>query len=98
MQELTLTLLQCALLSYVAGCAGSLVFFRKPAVSAGAGFGCAALGGVFGMAGSIAGLTNPFASASHELFTSLLPNVQFTIRADPLSLFFVLIVSTLALS
>ena len=93
-------LLQIALCAYGVGTAGSLLALRHERIANLVGFGCATLGGLFGIGAGVLGLV--FASGNGQvafkLWPSLVPYLQLTVKLDPLSAFFVLIVSFLALA
>ncbi len=93
-------LLKLALCAYAAGAAGSLLWSGRPKTATWMGFGSAAAAGLCGLAAAMAGLapggsggTPPF-----DLWHSSIPYVKLTLKLDPLGLFFVLIVSVLAVA
>jgi hydrogenase-4 component B len=99
MDQLPPTLLMLTLLGYVAGALAGLVFLRTERFANYFSFGCAALGALGGVIASIWALVTGAAVApSLQLLPSLVPYIKFTIRLDPLGLFFTLIVSLLGLA
>ena len=95
------TLLKTALLGYVFGAVASLLCCRreKPATFFGfapatAAAACGVLASVSFLAGGAAAPVEKF----NVLVPGLIPYVQFSVRLDALSAFFLLIVSTLALA
>src|SRR5438034_3917071 len=94
------SLLKAALWAYaVGGCVG-LCFLRRERAANGFAFSAAAVAGALGLTASILFLSSG-ASAETVRFAvlpSLVPYVRFSINLDPLSAFFLLIVSTLALA
>src|SRR5258708_7153058 len=100
MDNLSATLLNLSLLGYVAGAAASLLFLRHERVANLFAFGAASLAALCGVITCIIALATGAAVAnrSFELFQSLIPYVQFTVRLDPLGAFFGLIVSLLGLA
>jgi len=93
-------LLQLAFCAYALGVVGSLLALRREKVANLVGFGCAAVAAVLGIAAAMLGLiAGPGAGrAAFELWPSLVPYLQLTIKLDPLGAFFVLILSILALA
>src|ERR1035438_4663661 len=91
------TLLPLALLGYVLGCAAGLLFFRHEKLANLCSFGCGTLGALCGGIACVMSLTAGPAAApiQLQLLPTLIPYVQFTVRLDPLSAFFGLIVSLL---
>jgi len=100
MENLPLPLLQIAFAAYAVGALGALVFVRLEKIANVFAFGCACIGGLCGFISSLTSLITGTAAlnASFQLFPSLIPYVQFSVRLDPLSLFFVLIVSLIGLA
>lgn len=100
MEDLPLTLMTLNLLGYVVGIVAGLVFLRSERLANLFGFGCAALGAFCGVISGVVSLAGGAARAntSVELFASLVPYVQFTVRQDALGAFFGLIVSLLGLA
>ena len=93
-------LLQLALWGYGLGALASLASLRKERLANLLGFGSAALAGLAGTAGALGLLLRGGGSApvGFDLWPSLVPYVQLTVRFDPLGAFFVLIVSVLAVA
>jgi hydrogenase-4 component B len=91
------TLLPLALLGYVLGCAAGLLFLRHEKLANLCSFGCATLAALCGGIACVMSLTAGPAAApiQLQLLPTLIPYVQFTVRLDPLSAFFGLIVSLL---
>ncbi|HWX21327.1 MAG TPA: hydrogenase 4 subunit B [Candidatus Binatia bacterium] len=92
--------LKLALCGYGVGALGSLLALRRERVANLVGFGCATLAGMSGMAAAVWALTGS-AGAEGEIFKlwpSFIPNVELTVKLDPLGAFFVLIVSFLAVA
>jgi hydrogenase-4 component B len=99
MDQLPHTLLMLTLLGYVAGALAGLVFLRAERPANYFAFGCAALGALGGVIASVWALAHGAGEApSLQLLPSLIPYIKFTIRLDPLGLFFTLIVSLLGLA
>jgi hydrogenase-4 component B len=99
MDQLPHTLLMLTLLGYVAGVLAGLVFLRAERLANYFAFGCAALGALGGVIASAWALaTYTEAASSLQLLPSLIPYIKFTIRPDPLGLFFTLLVSLLGLA
>jgi len=92
------SLLQIALGAYSAGVLGSLLAMRRERLANLVGFGCAGVASVCGIAAALLALTLEPAPRTFELWPSLLPSVRLGVKLDPLSAFFVLIVSVLALA
>ena len=87
------------LLGYAAGALAGLVFLRAARPANYFAFGCAALGALGGVVASIWALAAGAVTApSLQLLPSLVPYLKFTIRLDPLGLFFTLLVSLLGLA
>jgi hydrogenase-4 component B len=100
MDNLSATLLNFSLLGYVAGAAAGLLFLRSDKAANLFTFGGAALAALCGVCSTASSLATGSAAGnpSVHLLPSLIPYVHFTIRADPLGLFFTLIVSLLGLA
>lgn len=98
MDHLSTTLLLLTLLGYVAGAVAGLLCLRAERLANYCAFGCAALSAFGGVVASVAGLAAGVAHPSVQLLPALIPYVQFTIRPDPLGLFFTLIVSLVGLA
>jgi hydrogenase-4 component B len=93
-------LLQIALCAYAAGAVGSLLALRHERTANLVGFGCATAAASCGMGAALLALTvqaTPGAAA-FELWHSLIPYLQLTVKLDPLGAFFLLIVSFLGLA
>ena len=93
-------LLQIALCVYAAGAVGSLLALRHEKIANLFGFGCSTVAACFGIGAALLGLTSGpgDARAAFQLWPSLIPYLQLTVKLDPLGAFFVLIVSFLALA
>jgi hydrogenase-4 component B len=93
-------LLKLTLCSYVVGILGSLLALRRERAANLLGFGSSSFGGLCGLGAAVLTLVSrPTGDlASFELWPSLIPYVKLTVKLDPLSAFFVLIVSLLALA
>jgi len=93
-------LLQIALCAYGAGVAGSLLGLRREKMANPVGFGCATVASLFGIGAGVIGLTSGAGDgrAAFQLWPSLIPYLQLTVKLDPLGAFFVRIVSFLALA
>ena len=91
------TLLPLTLMGYVLGCAAGLLFLRHEKLANLCSFGCATLAALCGTVACVMSLTAGPAAApiQLQLLPTLIPYVQFTVRLDPLSAFFGLIVSLL---
>src|ERR1017187_3905191 len=91
------TLLPLGLLVYVLGCAAGLLFLRHEKLANLCSFGCATLAALCGGIACVMSLTagSTAAPIQLQLLPTLIPYVQFTVRLDPLSAFFGLIVSLL---
>jgi hydrogenase-4 component B len=93
------TLLPLAFLGYVLGGGAGLLFLRHERLANVCSFGCgtlAALCGAVGCVMSLAAGATTAAPLQLQLLPTLIPYVQFTVRLDPLSAFFGLLVSLLA--
>src|SRR5204862_561914 len=91
-------LLNFSLLGYVMGAVAGLLFFRRERLANLFAFGGASVAGLSGTIGSILLLLDGATLPHPSVLPRLIPYVDFTIRAQPLGLFFVLIVSLLALA
>src|SRR5437867_934068 len=100
MNSLSNSLLNLALLLYVAGAVAGLLCLRFEKGANLFSFGCASLAGLCGAIACVSALASGAAVAnpSVALFASLIPYVEFTVRLDPLGAFFGLIVSLLGLA
>src|ERR1041385_6815566 len=94
------TLLTASLAGYVVGAVTGLLFLRHEKLATLFTFGCAGMASPSGVISCIGILATGAAAAnpSFALFPSLIPYVQFTVRLDPLGVFFALIVSLLGLA
>src|SRR5438034_6302078 len=94
------TLLQLGLLGYVVGAGAGLLFLRSAKAANVLSFGGACLAALCGVVSCVVGLATDttVARPSIELLPTLIPYVRFSIRPDPLGLFFGLIVSLLGLA
>ena len=92
------TLLPLGLAGYVLGCAAGLLFLRHEKLANLCSFGCATLAALCGTVACVMSLTAGPAAApiQLQLLPTLIPYVQFTVRLDPLSAFFGLLVSLLS--
>lgn len=90
-------LLIVAACAYVAGIAGALLLRRAGRLALGVGFGLAAVGGACGFLSGVTSLATGQAVArgSVMFWSGPVPNLQLVLQADPLSCFFVTIVSML---
>jgi hydrogenase-4 component B len=88
-------LLQIALCVYGVGTVASLLALRHERIANLVGFGCATLAGLFGIgAGVTALIFGPGDDGgAFALWPPLVPYLQLTVKLDPLSAFFVIIVS-----
>jgi hydrogenase-4 component B len=93
-------LLQIALGAYGCGVIGSLLARRRDQAANLIGFGCAALASVCGIAAALMALTvEPTGDPrTFELWPLIMPGVKLSAALDPLSAFFVLILSALGLA
>ncbi len=100
MDQLPLILVWLTLLGYVAGAVTGLLCLRAGKVANVGAFGCAALSSLSGIVASVSALATGARDAHQpvQLLPALIPNIQFTIRLDPLGLFFTLIVSLVGLA
>ncbi|HVM47118.1 MAG TPA: proton-conducting transporter membrane subunit, partial [Candidatus Acidoferrum sp.] len=94
------TLLQLALCAYGAGVVGSVMALRRERLATVAGFGLAALAAVCGIGAALLTLQGGANAepVGFDLWSPLIPGLQLSLRLDPLSAFFVLIVSFLGLA
>src|SRR5258705_5224414 len=94
------TLLHLGLLGYVIAAVAGLLFFGFEKAATVCSFGCASVAALCGIIFSVFSLATGAAATnqSFELFPSLIPYVRFSVRPDPLSVFFTLIVSLLGLA
>jgi hydrogenase-4 component B len=93
------TLLPLAFLGYVLGCVAGLLFLRHERLANVCSFGCATLAALCGAVACVMSLAAGATTAAPlqlQLLPTLIPYVQFTVRLDPLSAFFGLLVSLLA--
>ena len=93
-------LLQFALCAYGVGAFGSLLAARRDKLANLIGFGSATVASLGGLGAALLALTAEPAveAATFELWPSLIPSVKLAVKLDPLSAFFLLIVSLLALA
>ena len=86
MNSLSNSLLNLALLLYVAGAVAGLLCLRFEKGANLFSFGCASLAGLCGTIACISALAGGAAAAnpSVALFSSLIPYIEFTVRLDPL--------------
>lgn len=93
-------LLHLCLLLYLAGAGAGLLLLRFEKTANLFSFGCASFASLCGVLSCVIALGTGTAATnqSFDLFTSLIPYVQFTVRLDALSAFFGLIVSLLGLA
>src|SRR5580765_5255698 len=97
MDELALILFKCSLAGYAAGAVMGLLLLRFEKLATVFGFGIASLSALCGLVSSVISLAGggALSNASFPVLPSLIPYVQFSVRLDALSLFFVMIVSLL---
>ncbi len=95
-----INLLVLALLGYGLGGGAGLLFCRHEKAANVGSFGCASLGALCGLVSAVTALATGLEAAHPrlQLLPSLIPNVNFSARLDPLSAFFVLVVSLLGLA
>src|SRR5439155_2473729 len=93
-----MSLLEIGLLGYAGGTAAGLLFWRWATFANIFAFGLASLASLCAAISSISSLITVGPTRTASVLPMLIPYVQFTIRADPLGLFFVLIVSLLGLA
>jgi hydrogenase-4 component B len=99
MEMMALTFLRLAFWSYICGMLAGVVCRGKDQAALVLTFGASSLAGVLGVAGAIMFLTSPAAVPQQlVLMPSVLPDVAFSIRLDPLGAFFTLIVSAVGLA
>jgi hydrogenase-4 component B len=101
MDQLSSTiLLKAALWVYLGSGLGSLLALRKERLANLLGFGGAAVGGLFGTSAALAFLLSGGGnqSSTFDLWTSLIPYIQLTVKLDALGAFFLLILSVLAVT
>jgi hydrogenase-4 component B len=100
MDNLPSTLLLLTLLGYVAGALAGLLCLRAEKLANYFAFGCASLSALSGVIASVSLLATGTGGAplTMQLLPALIPYVRFTIRLDPLGLFFTLIVSLVGLA
>jgi hydrogenase-4 component B len=93
-------LLQLTLCLYAAGAVLSLFSLRQERMATVLGFGCSSLAAAFGISSALTALIGGPGEGrgAFELWPSLIPYIQLTVKLDPLGAFFVLIVSVLALA
>ncbi|HEV2454346.1 MAG TPA: hydrogenase 4 subunit B [Verrucomicrobiae bacterium] len=97
--SLAILLLNLCLLCYAFGAAAGLLFSSHEKSANLFSFGCATLGSACGIIACVTVLaTGTAKNQSFQLFTSLVPYLEFTVRLDPLGAFFGLIVSFLGLA
>ncbi len=94
------TLLAVSLSGYAVGAVGGLLFQRRERLASLFCFGTAALSGLGGLVAAVLVLTDGASAAPvhFELFSGALPYVHFTVGLDPLSAFFLLLVSLLVVA
>jgi hydrogenase-4 component B len=94
------TLLRVTLLGYLIGAAGGLICMRREKLANGVAFGAASLSGLSGLLAGLlilgggAGAAAPRIQLPHDLT----PYIQLTLRLDPLSAFFLVLVSLLGVA
>ena len=100
MDKLALALLLLTLVGYVAGAVAGLLCLRAERVANIGAFGLAALAALNGVVASLIALLAGAGQAhqSVQILPAFLPYVRFSIRLDPLSLFFTLLVSLIGLA
>src|SRR6266511_3723280 len=100
MEQLPMLLLTLALWGYVTGILAGLVCWRRARLANLLAFGSSSLAGLCGLCASVAFLAggNGPRDQYWEILNSGIPYLKFSVRLDPLSAFFVLIVSLLALA
>ena len=93
-------LLRLALGAYLVGGVGAVLAARRERVANALGFGGATLGGLLGLWGGVLALLSASRgpAAGFELGPALVPYLKLTLRLDPLSAFFLLLVSGLAVA
>ena len=92
--------LKGAFCAYAAGALGSLLALRRERVANLVGFGSAMVASICGFVAALVALISGQAqnATPFELWPSLIPYVQLSVKLDPLAAFFVLIVSTVGLA
>jgi hydrogenase-4 component B len=92
--------LKAAFCAYAAGALGSLLALRRERVANLVGFGSATVASLCGIWAALVALTSGQAQTAtpFELWPSLVPYVQLSVKLDPLAAFFVLIVSIVGLA
>ena len=100
MDQLPLTLLLVTLAGYVGGAVVGLLCLRAGKLANYGSFGLASLAALCGVVASVSMLAagNGGAPPTVQLLPALIPYVRFTIRLDPLGLFFTLLVSLVGLA
>src|SRR2546426_2375034 len=90
MNSLSNSLLNLALLLYVAGAVAGLLCLRFEKGANLLSFGCASLAGLCGAIACVSALATGAAAANPSvvLFPYLISYIQFTVRLDPLGAFF----------
>ncbi len=92
-------LLEAAFWSYGFGMLSGIMCAGRNRAANVLSFGAASLAGLLGLAGAVCFLLGaPAQPVTLELWPTVIPFAQFTIRVDPLGAFFVLIVSCLGLA
>ncbi len=97
MDNLPANLLNFSLTLYVVGAVAGVLFLRAQKLANVFTFGCASLASLCGVLSSVMSLVTGAAATNQsiQLLPSLIPYIRFTIRVDPLSAFFLLLVSLL---
>jgi hydrogenase-4 component B len=90
--------LRMAVWGYGIGLAAALVLVRREALAGFLSFAAATAAAAAGILASVLFLVNGAPTAKLDLLPSLLPYVQFSIQLDPLSAFFLMVVSILGLA
>jgi hydrogenase-4 component B len=93
-------LLKATLWAYVAGGVAGLLCLRRERLANVFAFGAASVAAICGLLAAVVFLKSGAGAerVQFDLLPSLIPYVQFSVRLDPLSAFFLLIVSALALA
>ncbi|HWI59902.1 MAG TPA: hydrogenase 4 subunit B [Bacillota bacterium] len=94
----SLLLYKLTLCGYSLGLVGSLLAVRREKAANLVGFGSAILAALCGIGTALVALINREENAAFELLPALVPYVRWTVRLDPLGVFFLLILSALALA
>lgn len=91
-------LLKAALWTYVVAGAGSLLLMRRDNLANLVGFGGALVGAIFGLAAGLLFLVPGGANTASpfDLWTSLIPYLQLTVKVDALGAFFLVVLSLMA--